>query len=160
MGDGFDGAFDYESFLNYGNTTPNYDYTQTGSGMMPGMTKNSPSYGSSQSMNYQAPGLNSDKSWWGNASGMQKLTAVGQGVEAFSTLASLYLGFKGLKEHRKQFKFTKSAWNKNFSAQLGAYDNSLRDNYEKYRAGNEWFGNPYKTEDEWMSERSLSHLGT
>ena len=91
-------------------------------------------------------------------SALDKMSAIGQGVQAFATLAGLYTGYKGLQYQKKQFNFTKSAWNKNFAAQLGAYDNALRDNYEKYRAGNSYFGNPVQSEQDWMSQRSLSHL--
>jgi hypothetical protein len=91
-------------------------------------------------------------------SALDKMSAIGQGVQAFATLAGLYTGFKGLQMQKKQFNFAKSAWNKNFSAQLGAYDNALRDNYEKYRQGNSYFGNSYQSEDDYMSQRSLSHL--
>jgi hypothetical protein len=124
--------------------TPNYLYKEAFGG-----------YGLNQPMQ-----ANNSGSWWSNASGLDKMSAVGKGVQAFSTLASLYLGFKGLKEQKKQFKFTKSAWNKNFAAQLGSYDNALRDNYEKYRMGNAYFGNTVESEDEWMSSRSLFHLGS
>jgi hypothetical protein len=73
-------------------------------------------------------------------------------------LAGLYTGWKGLKAQDAQFKFTKDSWNKNFSAQLGAYDNALRDNYSRYAQGSSYWGRTPTSESDWMSSRSLQHL--
>lgn len=146
----------YYSLYNYGIPT---DLQAPGTGMMPGMTKASPSYGSPQSTSYSPPGLAADKGW-GSLSALDKMSAIGTGVQAFATLAGLYSGWKGLQYQKDQFKFMKSSWNKNFAASLGAYDNALRDNYYKMAQGNSFWGNPTPSEEDWMASRSLSHLGT
>lgn len=111
-------------------------------------------------LNYKSPGLTKDAATvkWGDMGAYGKLSAIGEGVSAFGTLAQLYLGFKAMGAQKKQFKFQKAAWNKNFSASLAAYDNQVRDNYNKYMQGNEYFGNAYDDKDTYMGERSLSHL--
>lgn len=168
----------YSSFSDYGLQGSDYmpDWLQptTMSYQSPSIAKDIGQYGmrttgTSATPNYLyqqqygGSAMNSGGSRWDNRSWsqlgtMDKLSAVGQGVSAFATLAGIYTGFKGLQQQKKQFKFTKSAWNKNFTAQLGAYDNALRDNYQRYAQGNQYFGNEYQPEDEYMAQRSLSHL--
>ena len=147
------GAPEYSAMSGYGGLDAVNSNNQ---GMMPGMTKNSPSYGSASSMNYTAPGLNKTGGSWKNASGQQKLGMIGEGVSAFGTLAQLYLGFKAMGAQKEQFKFQKGAWEKNFAASLKAYDNQVLDNYNKYAQGNQYFGNAYDDKETYTAARSLS----
>jgi hypothetical protein len=95
---------------------------------------------------------------WKGMSGTQKMSAIGEGASAFATLGQLYLGFKAMGAQKKQFKFQKAAWNKNFAASLKAYDNQVLDNYNKYAQGNQYFGNAYDDKETYTGARSLSPI--
>jgi len=111
-----------------------------------------------EGINYKSPGLTQDAATikWGDMGAYGKLAAVGEGVSAFGTLAQLYLGFKAMGAQKKQFKFQKGAWEKNFAASLKAYDNQVLDNYNKYAQGNQYFGNAYDDKETYTAARSLS----
>lgn len=141
------------SAVNNSNTSP-YIYRQA----FGGYGVNTPGDLATATPNY-AQSLQQGNSW-SNMSPLDKMSTIGTGIQAFATLAGLYSGWKGLQYQKDQFKFMKSSWNKNFAAQLGAYDNALRDNYRKMAQGAAHFGNPVPTEEEYMNQRSLSYLGT
>ena len=85
------------------------------------------------------------------------LSNIGKGVAAFGTLAQLYLGFKAMGAQKKAFNFQKAAWQKGFDASLKDYDNQLKSEWEKKKAGNSFFGNQdYQSLDSYLADRSLS----
>jgi len=90
---------------------------------------------------------------WGGMDISEKLGVVGQGVSAFSTLAEIYAGFKGMKLAKDQFKFQKSAWNQNFNAQVKDYNNQLQDQYAHRSAMAAANNRSFDTGGNWLSSR-------
>lgn len=85
-----------------------------------------------------------------------KLGVVSQGLGAFSNLASLYSGFKALSLQKKQFKFARDAWNKNYGNQVKDYENTLRDRWAARRASAGARGAGFESMGSWVGSRALT----
>lgn len=93
---------------------------------------------------------------WDQLSLYGKLGAVGQGVNAFSSLANLYAGFKALRLQEKQFDFARDAWNKNYNNQVKDYENTLKDRWAARNASASARGGSYDSMASWVGNRSLT----
>lgn len=90
---------------------------------------------------------------WGQLGTVGKLGVISQGLGAFSNLANLYAGFKALSLQKKQFKFARDAWTKNYNNQLKDYENTLKD---RWTARNAWAQNnnqSYESMGSWVGSR-------
>lgn len=93
---------------------------------------------------------------WGQLGTLGKVGVVSQGLGAFSNLASLYSGFKALSLQKKQFKFAKDAWNKNYANQVKDYENTLRDRWAARRASAGARGGSYQSLGSYLGDRALT----
>jgi hypothetical protein len=86
----------------------------------------------------------------------QQMGAVTQGLGAFSNLASLYAGFKALSLQKKQFRFARDAWNKNYANQVKDYENTLKDRWAARNASAGARGGNYQSMAQWVGSRALT----
>ena len=77
------------------------------------------------------------------------------GLGAFSTLASIYTGFKGLGLAKDQLNFQKSSFNKNFNASAKSYETNLKDRWAKRDRAARSRGREFEGMDKWVSSRSI-----
>ena len=77
------------------------------------------------------------------------------GLGAFSTLASIYTGFKGLGLAKDQLNFQKSSFNKNFAASAKAYETDLKDRWAKRSRAAASRGREFEGMDKWVGSRSI-----
>ena len=138
-------TFDPSTWQNAGNMSTDLGSTAANMDSYNGMAQ----YGGTPSSSFTGP-----KSF-GDMSAAGKMGVIGQGVSAFGTLASLYLGFKAMGAQKKQFKFQKGAWEKNYANSLKDCSNQLRDNHELKASGNAFFGRDYQSLDSYMADRQL-----
>ena len=98
-----------------------------------------------------APGIGSKIGEFLGGEGFQS------GISAFSTLAGLFAGFKGLGLAKDQLSFQKKAWNKNYDAQVKDYENTLKDRWAARNAGwsNQQTGSNLGGMDKWVGSRSI-----
>jgi len=89
-----------------------------------------------------------------------KLGAIGQGVSAFSTLAQIYAGFKGMKLAKDQFKFQKDAFNLNFNAQVQGFNNELKDKHQANANVAASRGNTFESLGTFLSGRQIDPIPT
>jgi hypothetical protein len=103
---------------------------------------------------------------WSALTMPQQMGVITQGLGAFGNLASLYSGFKALSLQKKQFKFAKDAWNKNYANQVKDYENSLKDRWTARNAGANARGRGFESMGSWVGSRALtgevpgSHAGS
>ena len=81
---------------------------------------------------------------------------ISEGLGAFSSLANMYMGFKALSQQKKQFKFQKNAWNKNYNNQVKDYENNLKDRWTAKNAYHELAGKDYQSMDSYVGDRQLT----
>jgi len=81
---------------------------------------------------------------------------IGQGIDIFSGLASLYGGFKGLNMADDSFKFQQDSFNQQFDAQATAYNNQVRKDFirEKNSAANRGIAFE-QTEEEYLKKYGI-----
>ena len=130
------------SFTSFGSSSLNPTSTFTGGMGMPG------SQGFAQQPN--VPGGTFSKI--GGVLGSQGFA---NGLGAFSTLASIYTGFKGLGLAKDQLNFQKSSFNKNFNASAKDYENKLKDKWNARNNAAAARGKTFAGMDEWVSGRSI-----
>lgn len=80
---------------------------------------------------------------------------IGQGVNAFSSLANIYAGFKAMKLAKSKFRFQKDAWNKNYNAQVKDYDNTLKDRWTARNASAQLNNRSFESMGSWVGSRAI-----
>jgi len=111
-------------------------------------------WGSGKSPNQDSKGLFSQM---GNLFGSEKFAT---GAGAFSTLASMYAGFKGLGLAKDTLNFQKGAFNKNFNASAKDYENTLKDRWTARNASAGARGQSFQGMDQWVGDRAIDTSGT
>ena len=146
---------------------PGFASNYLGSGVqtqnfIPGMAGTVGNTSSVGALNIGGSGLNVGQSSFQQPGGMfSKIGGVlgsqgfANGVGAFSTLASIYTGFKGLGLAKDQLNFQKSSFNKNFNASAKSYENQLKDKWGARSRAAASRGREFEGMDKWVSDRSI-----
>jgi len=82
--------------------------------------------------------------------------AIGDGVDAFSSLAQIYAGFKAMKLNKEKFRFQKDAWNKGYQNEVKDYENNLKNRWEAQSSAHAARGIDYGTMDSYVNDRRLT----
>jgi len=91
--------------------------------------------------------------WWKD---QQTLGNISTGVEAATGIAEIWQGFKQAKLQKKQFNFTKEAWNKNYANQVKDYENALKDKWAARDASARLNHREFQSLNTYLGDRSLT----
>jgi len=98
---------------------------------------------------------NSGGGLFGQLGNLFKSEGFQSGVSGFSQLANIYSGFKALGLAKDTLSFQKSAFNKNFNAQVKDYENTLKDRWTARNASAASRGQSFESLGSFLNDRKI-----